>query len=55
MLCIRGIVSRDRSIFIYLVCTLCCLFKAGGLADVPVAFVEVECLDALRMGLWEME
>lgn len=59
MLCIRGIVSRERSIFIYLVCRLVCLFKPVGLADtdadISAAVVEYEFCGTLRTGFWEAE
>ena len=46
MLCIRGMVSSERSIFIYLVCTLFCLSRPVGRADAFVAVVEFEVFEA---------
>ncbi|KAJ8067460.1 hypothetical protein OCU04_004805 [Sclerotinia nivalis] len=46
ILCIRGIVSTERSIFIYLVCTLFCLFKSVGLPS-PVDVLWVGSIGSL--------
>ena len=50
ILCMRGIVSRERSMFIYLVCTLFCLFKPSGLAgfkvELPVTIDEFDFFDS---------
>lgn len=59
ILCMRGIVSRERSIFIYLVCTLFCLFKTSGLAgfkaEHPVTIDEFDFFDSRRKVLLEVE